>query len=219
MKGTVLTKYQAALEYFIKNGERGLRVKIGRKIGKKYSYITDIMRGQRNGTESIRRDIVPILAKKNKLDLTYEDFLAIGDQLLDGKKFDEIRKNIEYSFDKSNLFKDTLFCKIAKGWTLLPEDNKKQIVMQVEKMLGGALASYVNDLSKFPHQSKERGEFILDIACRKNLVPCSLDVDSAEKLSSYVAGEITDEEWFEIADKKAKQLSENYEAMRQKICD
>jgi len=80
---TETDKFRKALEYFIKKRGRGIQLKIGQKTGINPVYLNHIIKGRKPGSEEVREKIASFFG------LSYENFLALGAWLLEGKNPDE----------------------------------------------------------------------------------------------------------------------------------
>ena len=81
--------FAAALSFLLKNKPRKTitQTYIGLKIGKSQSYIGQLARGERAGTEETRRKIAEIYGyNKDEAGKTYDDFLKIGQKIISDRQ-------------------------------------------------------------------------------------------------------------------------------------
>jgi transcriptional regulator with XRE-family HTH domain len=70
--------FSIALGYLIANGKGVTQTKVAHAIGISQPYISDLIKGDRSGSEATRRDIADFFG------IDYEEFLNIGNRIING---------------------------------------------------------------------------------------------------------------------------------------
>ena len=192
-------KFQEALICLVEKEGWGTKARIARKIKVKNSYITELVKGDRIGSEDKRREIASFFG------YSYEAFLEIGDRLFDNEDFQVINDSLKSEKPTRINDSDSVLSAVIDKWQFLSDSDKEQVVELIDK-IGHLLVNYAQEINNCLPQTQTRAETIWDIAFRPHIVPTIFDLSFRETLEEYIDGDISDIELYEIAKKKASKL-------------